>query len=533
MLMKSSGKIVTLLSAALLSAGTALAQQKIPVLDGEKWWGAFTAKGSEMPIAAPVKGLQPLSKHSFNNQNVPFLVSNYGRYIWSDGGFDYRFDGDAFTIENAVSPVTVTKAGKNLREAFILAAHDRFPADGTLPPELFFSVPQYNTWIELQYDQNQQDIEKYADDILANGFPAGILMVDDNWQRYYGNFDFKAERFDVPKAMTDRLHAKGFKIMLWISPFVSPDSPEFRELEEKGYLIREKGTRNAAVIRWWNGYSACYDLTNPDAFAHLLAQLRSTQEKYGVDGFKFDAGDLNYYHPAQQDYYDTTALATDHCMKWAELGLHFPYNEYRAGWKMQGKPLVQRLGDKAYSWHDLRLLVPEMVNAGLMGYAYTCPDMIGGGQVGSFRNLDQTKIDQDLVVRSAQLHALMPMMQFSVAPWRVLDKEHLGYCLAAARLHEKMAPYIIETAKHAAETGEPIVRHMEYMYPNKGFSDCRDQYMLGAKYLVAPILTPDGKRTVRLPRGVWVDDLGQKFKGPLVMEISAPVGRIPYYELKR
>lgn len=57
--------------------------------------------------------------------------------------------------------------------------------------------------------------------------------------------------------------------------------------------------------------------------------------------------------------------------------------------------------------------------------------------------------------------------------------------------------------------------------------------MLGAKYLVAPILTPDGKRTVRLPRGVWVDDLGQKFKGPLVMEISAPVGRIPYYELKR
>lgn len=55
----------------------------------------------------------------------------------------------------------------------------------------------------------------------------------------------------------------------------------------------------------------------------------------------------------------------------------------------------------------------------------------------------------------------------------------------------------------------------------------------GLQVLVAPILTPDGKRTVRLPRGTWVDDLGQRFKGPLVIEVSAPLERIPYYELRR
>lgn len=524
--------LALLLSAANLPA-SAQQKQEIPVLTGEKWWGAFTAKGSQMPLGKAVSGLQPLSSQSLNNQNVPFLVSNYGRYIWSDGGFDYRFDGAKFVIENAVKPVTATKAGKTLREAYLLAARDHFPADSVLPPDIFFSEPQYNTWIELMYDQNQADVEKYAADILANGFPAGILMIDDNWQRYYGNFDFKAERFPDPKGMIDRLHAKGFKVMVWVSPFVTPDSPEFRDLEKKGYLIREKGSKNAAVIRWWNGVSGCYDLTNPDAFAHLVAQLKGAQEKYGVDGFKFDAGDLNFYRPQVQEYYDTTALATDHCMKWAELGLNFPYNEYRAGWRMQGRPLVQRLGDKDYSWDALRLLAPEMLNAGIMGYAYTCPDMIGGGQFGSFLGVDQTKLDQKLIVRSAQLQALMPMMQFSVAPWRVLDKEHLGYCLAAAKLHEKMAPYILELAREAANTGEPIVRYMEYMFPNKGFSDCKDQYMLGTKYLVAPILTPDGKRTVRLPRGTWVDDLGKRFKGPLVIEVNAPTGRIPYYELKR
>ena len=33
--------------------------------------------------------------------------------------------------------------------------------------------------------------------------------------------------------------------------------------------------------------------------------------------------------------------------------------------------------------------------------------------------------NQELVVPSAQIQALIPMMQFSVAPWRILDKEHL------------------------------------------------------------------------------------------------------------
>ena len=533
--MKRTNLTVTAMLAGLMLSVSAAAQHKseIPVLAGEKWWGAYTTMGDIMPLSTKPTKQYSLGADNERNQSAPFLVSSYGRYIWSDGPFDFKFDGQKFLIDSPTADIKAVQAGKTLREAFILGKDAHFKSDGVLPPELFFSMPQYNTWIELQYDQSEAAVEKYADDILANGFPAGILMVDDNWQRYYGNFDFKAERFDDPKAMVDRLHAKGFKVMLWISPFVSPDSPEFRELQSKGFLIKQKGTNKAAVIPWWNGYSACYDLTNPAAFAHLLGILKNMQAEYGIDGFKLDAGDTYFYDPQTQDYYDTTARAVDHLQKWAELGTHFPYNEYRAGWKMQGAPLVQRLCDKNHSWDALRQLIPEMLNAGIMGYPYTCPDMVGGGQVADFSPEAQSRLDQDLIVRSAQLQAMMPMMQFSVAPWRVLDKERLGYCRDAAKLHEKMAPYILEMARNAAKTGEPIVRYMEYMYPNKGFSDCRDQYMLGSKYLVAPILTPDGKRTVRLPRGTWVDDLGQKFKGPLVLEVSAPIGRIPYYELKR
>lgn len=65
-------------------------------------------------------------------------------------------------------------------------------------------------------------------------------MIDDNWQKDYGNFNFRPDKFPNPKAMVDELHAMGFKVMLWVSPFVSPDSEEFRYLKTKGIWIKEK-----------------------------------------------------------------------------------------------------------------------------------------------------------------------------------------------------------------------------------------------------------------------------------------------------
>ena len=217
------------------------------------------------------------------------------------------------------------------------------------------------------------------------------------------------------------------------------------------------------------------------------------------------------------------------------MGLDFPYNEYRACWKMGLQPLVQRLQDKPYSWEGIRQLIPDMLAAGLIGHPYTCPDMIGGGEFRSFLNPDMTpidpsKIDQKLIVRSCQIHALMPMMQFSVAPWRILDKKNLEICRKFANLHKQFGPYILELAHNAAKTGEPIVRHMEYEFPNQGFENSKDQFMLGPKYLVAPVVTPEDSREVKLPSGEWKDDLGKVWKGGQTIKIDVPIDRLPYFE---
>ncbi|HSR19211.1 MAG TPA: TIM-barrel domain-containing protein, partial [Ignavibacteriaceae bacterium] len=124
---------------------------------------------------------------------------------------------------------------------------------------------------------------------------------------------------------------------------------------------------------------------------------------------------------------------------------------------MGGQPLAQRLRDKRHDWEDLKLLIPGIIAQGLMGYQFTCPDMIGGGEYGSFINLET--IDEELIVRSAQCSVLMPMMQFSVAPWRILSKQNLKICREMAELHKKFGDEILKLAKESAITGEPIVRN--------------------------------------------------------------------------
>lgn len=501
----------------------------LSTLTAANWFGGAVGLGHEQPYT----NLHPfnMSVEDANNQICPLFLSDDGQYIWTENPVIFSFENGNIQLSPlSGEPVGAIKAGSTLRDAYLAAMRTYFPPSGVLPDTLFFVRPQYNTWIELMYNQNQADILRYAHAIVDNGFDPGILMIDDNWQRYYGNFDFKAERFSDPKGMIDELHELGFTVMVWICPFVSADSPEFRDLERKGYFLHNPNG-GTAILNWWNGYSACYDLTNPDALAHFVAVLKDAQTRYGIDGFKFDAGDNNCYASTAIKAYDTTATTVDHTTSWAKVGLQFPVNEYRACWKMGGQALVQRLGDKDYSWEAVQSLIPQMTTAGLLGYAYACPDMIGGGQWASFLGIESGDFDEELIVRSAQIHALMPMMQFSVAPWRILSEENLTIVKKAAALHSQFGAYILACARQAAQTGEPIVRSMEYAFPHQGLVNCKDQFMLGDKYLVAPVVEQGATtRTVYLPKGQWRDELGKHYRGGKAYTISAPLNRLPYFE---
>jgi len=504
----------------------AAAPVTLKVLENEKWWGGAVVDGNKMPFGDGDYACNLLGDTK-GNQGQPLLISNRGRYIWCDDPIRFEFKHGSVSVTAPLHPSVWGQSGSTLRDVYRHVSKTFFPPSGRIPDPLLFTNPQYNTWIELMYDQNEKDILRYAHGILDHGFPPGVLMIDDNWQEDYGTWEFKAEKFQNPGGMVDSLHAMGFKVMLWVCPFVSADSPVYRELAEKRFLITEKnGEKRPAVVRWWNGASALLDLTNADAGQWFLDRLNRLQHVYGVDGFKLDAGDADFYTGPIASSQAVTPNV--HSELFCRIGLSFPLNEYRACWKMAGQPLAQRLRDKRHSWGDLRELIPGILAQGLMGYAFTCPDMIGGGEYLSFLNLGA--VDQELIVRSAECHALMPMMQFSVAPWRVLSRENLDICRRMAQLHVRLGKTILAMARESATGGEPVARPLEYGYPNQGYAEIKDQWMLGESILVAPVLEKgQSRRLVYFPAGTWHGEDGTVVQGSIRKEIQVPINRLPWY----
>lgn len=494
---------------------------RIKIRNNEAFYGIGTVFGASMPLTEKIEFSFDQRREITQNQEASFLVSSLGSYIFSPEAISVSVKDGTITVEG--EQIEYEEGNSTLKEGYLEACNRFFKPNGKIPPSDFFKKPQYNTWVELIYDQTQAGVIKYAEGILNNGLPAGIIMIDDGWQRYYGSRDFKREFPDVEE-MNRILHDMGFKTMLWVCPFVSLDSEEFRYLDEKGLLLKDKNGVSK-IVKWWNGYSAVLDLTNPETEKYALEYLGSFTDR-GFDGFKFDAGDPEFYMHS-----DNKGISPHgHCRLWSLLSEKFPYNELRSSYNTGGMTLVQRLCDKPHRWDSVSRLVPDLLCQGIMGYFYGCPDMIGGGSFTDFLPGAPT-LDPELFVRYAQVASLMPMLQYSCAPWRVLDKEHAELCIEAGKLHERFADKIIALAQNASVTGEPIARYMEYEFPHNGYESVTDQFMLGKDILVAPVCEKGvHTRKVILPNGNWKYIDGIIYRGSTTVTVDAPLSALPYFE---
>src|SRR5699024_5878510 len=108
----------------------------------------------------------------------------------------------------------------------------------------------------------------------------------------------------------------------WSSDVCSSDL----EARDQGILIRTP-EGEPYIAKWWNGYSAVLDFSNPKAVQWLKCQLDALTDM-GVDGFKFDAGDSMYYRDDNVTFGRVTP--DEQSRLWAEFGEQYPYNEYRA-----------------------------------------------------------------------------------------------------------------------------------------------------------------------------------------------------------
>ena len=445
------------------------------------------------------------------SQATPFWYTTRGVGLWVRTPLDFRYSVNALVDGKKDGLLRVSLPLASALEYDLMVAANvrevvrRFMREvgypRRVPPAEYFRLPIYTTWVEHKADVNQAKVLEFARAIRANDLPAGVVEIDDKWEAHYGDMDFDASKFPDPRAMNDELHRLGFRVTLWVHPFVNPDTKAFAEHSRDGLLIRD-ANGGVGTIRWWNGPAGVRDFSNPRAGEAFRRQLDGLMQRFGFDGFKFDGGDVHYVVKDARPFRAITAAEYPDVYN-TEATAHYGWNETRVGIYSQPLGIVQRLIDKNSVWgreNGLGALLPEALTTSLRGFFFLMPDMVGGNQY------DGDTIEPELLVRWAQASALMPLLQFSLGPWHH-GPQATTLCREASRLHLAFAAYTYRLAEAATTSGEPVLAPLFYHAPDDAETfRITDQFMLGPDVVVAPVLTKGAtSRDLYLPKGRWLD----------------------------
>jgi alpha-glucosidase (family GH31 glycosyl hydrolase) len=114
-----------------------------------------------------------------------------------------------------------------------------------------------------------------------------------------------------------------------------------------------------------------------------------------------------------------------------------------------------------------------------------------------------------------------------------LSPENNEICKEMAKLHAQFGDEILALAHRSSRTGEPIVKPMAWFWPDEGYEDIQDQFILGDNLLIAPVVEASARaRRITFPVGIWIGDDGSEVVGPADVEVEVPLERLPYYRLQ-
>jgi alpha-D-xyloside xylohydrolase len=467
-------------------------------------------------------------------KNVPFYLSSRGYGILVDSGAPVEFDMCQST-HSAVQIVVPDDlidyyviAGPS--PADVLARFDGLTGKPVLPPKWAFG-----TWISSGFFRDTQErVLERARKIRERGIPCDVLHLDTYWQTggHWSDLQWDTESFPDPVGMLATLKEQGFRVCLWMNPYISHLSPAFAGAAEKGYFLTRQDGEVYVADAWHGSHPACgiVDFTNPAAVEWFQGLLRDRLRE-GVDVFKTDFAEgvpadavafngmtgaelHNVYTLLFNDAVSAvTREVAGHGMVWAR-------SSFLGG---QRHP-AQWSGDVDAVYPSMGSTIRGGLSHGLSGIPFWSHD--AGGFTGT--------PTPDLYIRWSQFGALSPLVRFhgttTREPWEFPAHAEKA-ATEAIRLRYRLMPYIYSAAVTAAETGAPMMRALCVDYPDDPVAWQADlEYLLGTDLLVAPMTSADGTRTVYLPSGVWVDYwTGEAVEGGRYVTVSPPLDQIPLF----
>lgn len=206
----------------------------------------------------------PVEKLQFEDFSyVPKQQDNVGvaeRYwLNSRGGFIYVNDTTPLFLDQNVNGNTICFKAKSAlpyntrRESINLIYNLGFGKDAKqahkeaikhflnkptgVPDRRMVQHPIWSTWARYKANITETTVESFASEIEKYGFNNSQLEIDDDWEICYGALTFSESKFPKIRQLTDSLRARGFRVTLWIHPFINKGcEPWYSEAKDKGYI---------------------------------------------------------------------------------------------------------------------------------------------------------------------------------------------------------------------------------------------------------------------------------------------------------
>jgi len=401
--------------------------------------------------------------------------------------------------------------------------------------------------------QQWRNEHHHADEVLADaramrlhGIPGSCIWIDNPWQTGYNDFVFLPDRFPDPAGLIQQLHALGYRVVVWSTPYLHEDTGELyaRALAEGLFVDYQ-------VI--FDRFGPLVDLTHPGA-VQLWSELIGRVTDLGVEGFKLDYGEdvqigLGLQRTPHRFHNGEDERTMHHGY---QLWYHRPYADALGP---EGGFVLSRAGtygDQAITttiWpgdldSDFRRHgedngvggLPAAIIGGLTLSASGYP--LYASDTGGFRNGRPTS---EVLMRWAAYSALHPVMQLGGGgrnhnPWdhdpageATYDERTLQVYRRFAELHMRLVPYAYSLARQARDTGRPAVRPFGLAFPGDGrHPDFAFAY--GDSLLVAPSFDGRHEVEVPLPAGRWLDWFdGSVHAGPDDLLRQVPLHEVPLY----